>query len=220
MNNNQEDVELNLNNEENINTDDDKELKKTNTVDINDLALKKYLKIGGLSLLALFTLMGSLMFAANTLNLSFFYVAGNSMSPTLKNNDIVVLKYDKYIHREDIVFFRNPSKWSEISGTTNNRNIVVKRATAVPGDELKINENGVYVNDEQKVDFKEIDYTCKFVNNGNEYTNTLTKEQLFLTGDNHKESLDSLRVFCEQGDKNAYLSNIEVMQYGKILAQV
>ena len=85
--------------------------------------------------------------------------------------------------------------------------------------ELKINENGVYVNDEQKIDFKDIDYTCNFVSNGNDYSHILTKEQLFLTGDNHKNSLDSLRVLCEQGDNNAYLSNLEVMQYGKIIAQ-
>lgn len=219
MNNNQDNTESNLNNEETVNTPTDKEIKNNNPVDVNDVSLKKYLKIGGLSLLGLFTIMGAIMFAANTLNLSVFYVAGNSMSPTLKNNDVVVLKYDKYINREDVVFFRNPSKWAEVSGVTNNRNIVVKRATAVPGDELKINENGVYVNDEQKIDFKDIDYTCNFVSNGNEYSHILTKEQLFLTGDNHKNSLDSLRVLCEQGDNNAYLSNMEVMQYGKIIAQ-
>lgn len=219
MNNNQDNTESNLNNEETVNTPTDKEIKNNNPVDVNDVSLKKYLKIGGLSLLGLFTIMGSIMFAANTLNLSVFYVSGNSMSPTLKNNDVVVLKYDKYINREDVVFFRNPSKWAEVSGVTNNRNIVVKRATAVPGDELKINENGVYVNDEQKIDFKDIDYTCNFVSNGNDYSHILTKEQLFLTGDNHKNSLDSLRVLCEQGDNNAYLSNLEVMQYGKIIAQ-
>lgn len=186
-------------------------------LDANEVSLKKYAKIVGIVMLILFTIVGAIFSALNWLNLSFFYVSGNSMNPTLKDGDIAILQYEEKINFGDVAFFKSPEKWNEVSGDANNKNIFVKRVVAIPGDNVKINSQGLSVSGVEIVNFEDEDYTCKNVSKETEYSHVLNSDQIFLVGDNHKDSVDSLRVFCEQGEENAYLSNLEVIQHGKVI---
>ena len=104
-------------------------------------------------------------------------VDGSSMVPTLKNNDILLLKkYDKDYKYGDIVILKY--------GKAN----LVKRIIGVPGDSIRITNGILYINE------KEIeDPYSKITNNFNlsDYGyNKIPKDYYFVMGDNRTASSD------------------------------
>ena len=72
-----------------------------------------------------------------TLFLPILQISGDSMSPTLKHNEIVVLLKTKKFDRGDLIGFYYQGK------------ILLKRVVALPEDEVVIDSDGnVYVNEE------------------------------------------------------------------------
>lgn len=72
-----------------------------------------------------------------TLFLPILQISGDSMSPTLEHNEIVVLLKTKNFERGDIIGFYYQGK------------ILLKRVIALPGDEVAIDADGnVYINGE------------------------------------------------------------------------
>ena len=72
-----------------------------------------------------------------TLFLPILQISGDSMSPTLQHNEIVVLMKTKEFERGDMIGFYYQGK------------ILLKRVIALPGDEVAIDAEGnVYVNGE------------------------------------------------------------------------
>ena len=105
-------------------------------------------------------------------------VKGNSMSPTLKDGqNVIILKSNKNIKRNDIVFIHSDKLDEDI----------VKRVVAVEDDVLEIKGKDVYVN-QKKID--------------DSYTENHTDEQyvkpmkipdgcIYVLGDNRDDSTDS-----------------------------
>jgi signal peptidase I len=104
-------------------------------------------------------------------------IDGNSMNPTLENNDMILTSNIFYTaERNDIVIVKNPSAYN-----------IIKRIIALPGEKVKISDGIVYVNG---IQVKE-SYT---VGTSHDIPETiLEKDFYFIIGDNRTpgESLDS-----------------------------
>ncbi len=113
-----------------------------------------------------------------TLFLPILQISGDSMSPTLEHDEIVVVLKTKKFDRGDIVGFYYQGK------------ILLKRVVALPGDEVAIDAEGsVYVNgellDEPYVTEKGLG-DCDL-----EFPYTVPGTSYFVLGDRRSNSVDS-----------------------------
>jgi signal peptidase I len=125
----------------------------------------------------------SLVIAVFIINFMFqiVIVNGESMLPTLQNNDKLVLeKISKRItatKRNDIVVIKYPADISQR---------LIKRVIAVAGDTVKINNNILYINDKIVNDlYKNENFMMDF----DEIE--VPKDSIFVLGDNRNFSKDS-----------------------------
>lgn len=121
-----------------------------------------------------------------TLNFfSFYLVSGDSMTPTLNENNYLVVKKaflnEKQYERGDIIVFH-----ASVKNSLQNEKDLVKRIIAIQGDTVRIKNNQVYVNDEMITEnYLKEDKTAgdlELIVKPNSY---------FVLGDNRKVSLDS-----------------------------
>lgn len=109
-------------------------------------------------------------------------VVGNSMSPTLENNQMVIINKIIYrweeVKQGDIIVFKLPDKNEKI----------VKRIVGLPGDKIDYNEGILYINDEP-MNNKEIYYA----NDRGDiaYPYSVPEDYYFVVGDNLNHSIDS-----------------------------
>ena len=128
-------------------------------------------------------------------------VSGNSMSPTLYNGELLLLTKGSPI-KNDIVTFNAKSAWNE-----NNLNRdFIKRVVGVPGDEIKIEKNKLYINNNEIVDFE-----GKIKNKIGNHLYKLKEYEYFVTGDNTGNSHDSLLRLLS-GETN-YVVNKKLLNY-------
>ncbi|MBU3110754.1 signal peptidase I [Clostridium lacusfryxellense] len=125
----------------------------------------------------------SLIIAVFIINFMFqiVIVNGESMLPTLQNNDKLVLeKISKRItatKRNDIVVIKYPADISQR---------LIKRVIAVAGDTVKINNNTLYIND------KIVNEYYKNENFMMDFDKIeVPKDSIFVLGDNRNFSKDS-----------------------------
>lgn len=106
-------------------------------------------------------------------------VSGESMVPTLKNNEIVLMRTNiKTLDRYEIVVFNNEK-------TTGN---YIKRVLGLPGETLYMDNNILYVNGEPIKDAVNVDMNkYGYLKEGI----TLNKDEYFVMGDNRNDSYDS-----------------------------
>lgn len=105
-------------------------------------------------------------------------VSGSSMEPTLYDGDIcwsTKFFFKNDINRYDVVIARMGNKK------------VVKRVIGLPGDEIEIRGNQVYING--KIIKKEYQKKTTFAGKGESII--LKKDEYFLLGDNRNHSYDS-----------------------------
>lgn len=112
-------------------------------------------------------------------------ISGNSMHPTLKNGDsILIKKYDKNYQRGDIIIFKHP-KNPDLE--------YISRLIALPKDKIKIQEGKVYLNGKLLQEPYTITPTNLwkdgFIKEGEEYS--LSDNEVFVMGDNRPRSSDS-----------------------------
>ena len=89
------------------------------------------------STIAVLVVVASVAVLITTLFLPILQISGDSMSPTLEHNEIVVLLKEKNFQRGDLIGFYYQGK------------ILLKRVIALPEDEVAIDAEGnVYVNGE------------------------------------------------------------------------
>lgn len=129
---------------------------------------------------------GTILFSGN-LTLGFMAIRGESMTPSIQDNQIVYLDVINY-ERGDIVVAEIPivQTYEYVAGVD-----MIKRIVGLPGEVVKLTTKGIYINgqllDEPYVADIEntlLDHmeTTEFILSENEY---------FLVGDNRTESLDS-----------------------------
>lgn len=108
-------------------------------------------------------------------------VDGESMYPTLDDNQILLLKkYDHSYERFDIVVFNyNNSK-------------LVKRIIGLPGEYVEYKNNELYINN-QKLDFKVDAYTYDFELSELGFKE-IPEDYYLVLGDNRTNSIDSRRI--------------------------
>ena len=115
-----------------------------------------------------------------------FYIPSESMVPTLKVGDRVLvnkLSYDLHdVHRGDIVVFKAPP-----AAQSGNIDDLVKRVVGLPGDTLEARDGHVYVNG------KRLDesYLPDGTRTDNLPVTKVPAGHIFMMGDNRPESRDS-----------------------------
>ncbi len=103
-------------------------------------------------------------------------VQGDSMVPTLKGNELMLLKkYDKKYSRFDIVVVKKGVY----------KDNLIKRVIGLPGEKIEYSHGKLYIND------KEIEDTYAYGDTESFKSITLKDNEYFLMGDNREVSLDS-----------------------------
>lgn len=111
-------------------------------------------------------------------------VSGNSMSPTLKDKNIVLVDKISYRFskpaRGDIVVF--PYK-------ENHSTKYIKRIIALPNDRIDIKNDGIYINSEKLNEEYILEEMFSFGNV--DFPLTVPEGEYFVLGDNRNDSIDS-----------------------------
>ena len=115
-------------------------------------------------------------------------VVGNSMYPTLKDEEVLILNKFKYrfskVKRGDIISL----KYADTK-------YLIKRVIGLPGENIYIKNSTLYINDEE---FKE-----SYISDDLKYTDfylkdlgyeTIPKDMYLVLGDNRVDSLDSREI--------------------------
>lgn len=129
-------------------------------------------------------------------------VKGDSMYPTLKDGDFMVLNKFSYnfhdIKRFDIVVVDKKDSY------------LIKRVIALPNETIKYQDNKLYINDE----YIEEDYLDGHVTSNFEYTTG--DNCYFVMGDNREVSLDSRYLGCFDKSKILGKTNFTFFPFNRL----
>lgn len=127
--------------------------------------------------------------------MDFAKVDGNSMQPTLKDNDIILYyKSKKNIKRFDIIIFKR------------NNNLFIKRVIGLPGDSIKYIDNTLYVNDNPIEEDFQKSITNDFNISDITSSDVIPNNKLFVLGDNRLFSTDGRSFgFIDINDVNGIM---------------
>lgn len=130
-------------------------------------------------------------------------VDGDSMYPTLINNEILILKkYDKSYERFDIVVFNyNNSK-------------LVKRIIGLPGENIFYKNNQLYINNKKINDVNLNVLTNDFNLDDLGYTK-IPEGYYFVLGDNRINSLDSRVIGLISEEDILGVANFSIFPFNK-----
>lgn len=140
--------------------------------------MKKQLILGGVSLAVVISLVLSLA--------QFFEIAsvdGQSMKPTFRNNEmVVVMKNLTRLKRGDVIALQVPSMADKT---------FIKRIIGLPGDTIYASGGVLYINDKPIECFDKQGPTPKFSLLTSTGQNSVPDKKLFVLGDNRQKSTDS-----------------------------
>lgn len=114
-------------------------------------------------------------------------ISGSSMEPAMKDGQVwfSTIKEFKHPNRGDIVTAYNVL----------DRVRIVKRVVATEGDQIKVLDNGIYINgalEDNSTETKNmVDDTTTWLGAHKGLTTTVGKDEYFLMGDNRENSVDS-----------------------------
>ncbi len=157
---------------------------------------------GRFFLVCVFLVIWFLVFSlVNAYNFTYVEVVGNSMNDTLKNGDVLLI--NKHINPDygDIVI---------ISGEKANGDLIIKRIIGKGGDEIVIENGGVYRNG-KKLNEPYVKGRTYYDNGTSKKTYVIPEGEFFFLGDNRENSSDS-RVFgtCKQNQIEGVVPDISL----------
>jgi signal peptidase I len=146
-------------------------------------------------------------------------VKQTSMEDTLHENDYMIMARQAYKRkgpeRGDIIVFR-----SELINEENgSHKLLIKRVIGLPGDEISIKDNQLYINGEAyKEDYLKDGYTPAFEVPAEGETYTVPEDSYFCMGDNRVGSVDSRRreVGCPVSDQIVGKVIVRLYPFNKI----
>ena len=128
-------------------------------------------------------------------------VNGNSMYPTLKNNQMLIVnKISTKYERNSIIVFKTKSGY------------LIKRVIGLPGEEVKIQNNDIYINGNKIDDVVKIDMNDYGIAKDGV---VLGDDEYFVLGDNRNFSTDSRFIGCiKEKDINGIV-NVSLFPFEK-----
>lgn len=170
---------------------------------------KRVEKIALISLLAVAVMAGSFLWWFFSARISIVAVHGESMEPTIHNGETIFLNQAYEVEKGMLVVFQMPESWGYMGDESPE---LIKRIAAGGGSTIDYDGSKLYVDAQEVYDLKENDYPCKLEPG---YSYTLSPKELFVLGDNHKKSLDSLRILCDnEKPETAYVPFLDTFAYG------
>lgn len=170
---------------------------------------RRVAKIATISLLAVAVLAGAILWWFFSARISIVAVRGESMEPTLHNGETIFLNQAYEVEKGMLVVFQKPESWDYMGEESPE---LIKRIAAGGGSTIDYDGSKLYVDAQEVYDLKGNDYACKLEPG---YSYTLSAKELFVLGDNHKKSLDSLRILCDnEKPEAAYVPFLDTFAYG------
>lgn len=119
-----------------------------------------------------------------------FYMKGESMEPTYKNNDyLIVNEFNKQFNRGDVVIFRDSKQ---------ENNYLIKRIIAIPGEKVVLKNGEVFItkngsSNEIKLEEPYLPTNTKTFDatSTSNIVTTLKDNEYYMLGDNRTKSKDS-----------------------------
>lgn len=172
---------------------------------------KRIAKSASIFALVVALIAGGILWWFFSAHISFIVVRGESMSPTFENGETVVLEQAKEVEKGMIVVFPKPQQWDYMGADTPE---LIKRIAAGGGSTVEYDGEKLYIDGEVAYDIEANEYQCALEEG---YSHTLSSEELFVMGDNHKNSLDSLRILCDNERPDAaYVPFLKTFAYGYV----
>lgn len=118
------------------------------------------------------------------------FVKGDSMYPTMKNNQIIFADMAEY-DRGDIITAHFPDSITNFNPEAEDT-MIVKRIVGIPGDKIEITKDGVYINgDLYEEPYLTDEHAAATYVETNHNKFVLGDNDYFIMGDNRDESFDS-----------------------------
>lgn len=166
-----------------------------------EFALDIYYKV--VDLLATFMIVLAMIVFLTTFLVNTAIVNGDSMSPTIEDDEKILIFPSKSVKRFDIVVLEvDEDNIRASGGYLENNELLIKRLIGLPGDYLKWEHGFLYVNDEVVDDeylenhgFRKYNLNLDMVFPQHDYEVTLGDDEYFVLGDNRLSSLDSSNIY-------------------------
>ena len=143
--------------------------------------------------------------------MTIFHIKGESMEPTFHDGDSQIIQKEDPLTIGTIAFFKFPITWPN---HFNEDSILVKRVVAIGGDTITFDGQKFTVNGTENYPLPST-FTCSAPPQN--FTYTLSDQELFMMGDNAAQSMDSRWIYCQGQVKEAFVNRNLLVNYGRVV---